>query len=90
LFENLWLVHDNTTRQVDDTPLEASANYGCSSSRDTCTGSPGNDPIWDFMDYSPDSCMVRFTDGQVERMQTMISKYRPKLRVRPVARNPNP
>ena len=49
--------------QVDDTPAQATATEGCPAHADTCPGPkyPGEDPIWDFMDYSYDSCMSRFT-----------------------------
>lgn len=64
---------------VDDTPLEKSANFGCSELRDTCTSDAGKDPIWSFMDYTPDQCMNRFSFGQVLRMQSLIPKYKPIL-----------
>lgn len=63
--------------EVADTPYERSPSYSCSV-KDTCSQS-GKDPIYNFMDYSPDYCMNRFTQGQVERMQKMVSHYRSKL-----------
>jgi hypothetical protein len=64
---------------VDDTPAERSASKGCNEFRNTCPLKPGTDPIHNYMDYSPDSCMNEFTPGQVERMQAAIVEYRPGL-----------
>lgn len=63
---------------VDDTPYEASANYGCPASRNTCT-SPGDDPIHNYMDYSDDICYTHFTAGQRARMDAIVPVYRPSL-----------
>lgn len=52
---------------MDDTPTEASPTFNCPVGRDTCAAA-GDDPIRHFMDYSQDSCMNRFTQGQADRM----------------------
>ncbi|KAG8747820.1 hypothetical protein FRC10_011265 [Ceratobasidium sp. 414] len=60
---------------VNDTPPELSAASGCEYGRDTCPGG-GKDPIHNFMDYSDDSCLNQFTNGQVKRLKYQIRTYR--------------
>ena len=61
---------------VDDTPREAAPSYRCGKRRDTCPSSKGNDPVRNFMDYSRDACMDRFTPDQADRMSRAWLAYR--------------
>lgn len=43
---------------------------------DTCPGSPGRDPIKNFMNYSSDECRDEFTPGQLNAMRAAWEKLR--------------
>ena len=64
-----------TNDTVADTAAERSAAYGCPVGRNTCSGT-GLDPIENFMDYTDDACMDRFSAGQDTRMDAQFSTYR--------------
>lgn len=61
---------------IADTPAEKSATYGCPATRDSCPRNAGVDPIQNFMDYTDDACMDRFSPLQGTRMRDQWAAYR--------------
>jgi hypothetical protein len=66
---------------VGDTPNQADATSGCPTGvlLDKCT--PAGDGVMyqNYMDYSDDPCLVMFTNGQVDRMESALTFYRSSL-----------
>lgn len=62
--------------QVADTAAESSPAFGCPVGRNTCQVSRTGDPIFNFMDYTDDACMDRFSIGQYTRMFAQWQLYR--------------
>lgn len=58
---------------VTDTAAERSPAYGCPVDRDSCKKGADDDPIFNFMDYTDDSCMFEFTKGQATRIDLFSS-----------------
>jgi PKD repeat protein len=56
----------------NDTPVAGAANYGCPSGTNSCTSSPENDMIENYMDYTDDLCMNIFTNDQKMRMRIVL------------------
>ncbi len=66
---------------IDDTPDQASQNFGCPSfPHVSCNNGPNGDLYVDFMDYTQDGCGGIFTRGQAERMHFMLDTYRPLMK----------
>jgi hypothetical protein len=61
--------------KISDTEPEAFPSYMCEDAKSCFT----RDPIYNFMDYSPDSCMEGFTEMQKRRLWCMVRNYRPTL-----------
>lgn len=55
--------------EVDDTPAVASPNYGCTPNV-SCASA---DMIQNYMDYTDDTCMNTYTDGQKTRVQAVLA-----------------
>ena len=65
---------------VEDTPFEARSAFGCPVHQPSaCPGETRYDPVDNYMDYTDDACMKRFTPQQFQRVRDMVGYYRYKL-----------
>ena len=64
---------------VSDTPAVRSPNYGCPVGTDSCRKDPGDDDVFNYMDYTDDSCMFQFSAGQVVRTWEQSQAFRTVL-----------
>ncbi|MEM8712093.1 MAG: M43 family zinc metalloprotease [Planctomycetota bacterium] len=62
--------------RICDTNAESQPEYNCPGSSSSC-GS--QDPVRNYMNYSPDTCMSNFTEEQARRMRCTLEYYRPVL-----------
>jgi hypothetical protein len=59
---------------VNDTPNQASENYGCPTfPHVSCSNGPNGDMFMNYMDYTDDACMFMFSTGQNARMQALFA-----------------
>ena len=75
---------DNTdctaSDMVDDTPVQAQANYNCPSGNQvSCSNGPHGDMYMNFLDYVNDDCMIMFTEGQKARMRAALEGPRASI-----------
>ncbi|MEM9293791.1 MAG: zinc metalloprotease [Acidobacteriota bacterium] len=61
---------------ICDTNAESNPYFGCAAPSNSC-GSV--DPIDNYMDYSDDACMNKFTEEQMRRMRCTMQNYRPSV-----------
>lgn len=58
---------------VDDTPPQSTATNGCPTNQDSCSGG-GLDSVTNFMHYSYDRCMVKFSSVSDQKVDTYSAK----------------
>ncbi|RYU97240.1 M43 family zinc metalloprotease [Emticicia agri] len=71
------------TDYVQDTPQASGSNSTafCRDMFSSCNGVRTRNLIEDYMDYSPDSCMNIFTEGQKQRMRAVLELSQRRKRV---------
>ncbi len=80
---HLWGSDDescSSTDYISDTPTQLKENFGCKSFPTySCPSQPNGDMFMNYMDYGNDSCMLLFTQRQVELMQLIVKTNRSAL-----------
>ena len=67
----------NGSDDVDDTPNQANSTTVCANGKsfDRCTNSGNGIMYQNYMDYTPDECLLMFTTEQALRMETAFNTY---------------
>jgi photosystem II stability/assembly factor-like uncharacterized protein len=77
---NIWGIETSScsdSDEVEDTPNQEDANYGCPILTTSCGNS--GDMFMNFMDATNDNCRKFFTQGQSNRMEATLFTYRASL-----------
>ena len=62
---------------IDDTPQHHEDYlWSCNLGQDSCPNDPGNDPVYNYMNYSG-SCQTEYTPGQHDWQHYIIENYHP-------------
>lgn len=66
---------------IDDTPNQAGPTYGCPEGElyDICSPDPPGIMYQNYLDYTDDACMNLFTEGQKNKMRSVIETKRASL-----------
>jgi hypothetical protein len=59
---------------IADTQREDDPQFGCPMTQSSCGG--GLNPVENYMDYSDDTCMTKFTDEQANRIRCSMVNFR--------------
>lgn len=71
----------NASDNINDTPVQGDANYGCPSfPHESCSNGPNGDMFMNFLDYVNDACMNMFTNGQKQKMQAILNGARSSIK----------
>lgn len=62
--------------RICDTNSESQPEFNCPGNSSSCGSS---DPVRNYMNYSPDTCMSNFTEQQSRRMRCTLEFYRPTI-----------
>lgn len=69
-----------STDHMSDTPKQDQENFGCEDfPHFSCGGQPNGDMFMNFMDYGNDTCMLLFTEQQVQFMRLVLRRNRATL-----------